>query len=501
MATSKRFSARHGLDNNSNTIQNVADPVNAQDAATKAFSSNASNLASGTVDAARLPAFTGDATSTAGTSALTLSNSGVTAGTYKSVTVDAKGRVTAGTNPTTLSGYGITDAVSSSLIGAASGIVPLGADSKIATTYLPSYVDDVLEYANQAGFPASGETGKIYVALDTNKIYRWSGSVYIEISPTAGNADTATKLATARTISLTGDVTGSVSFDGSADASITATIAANSVVLGTDTTGNYVADLTAGSYITKSGTAGEGWSPTIAVDATSANTASKVVARDASGNFSAGTITATLTGNASTATALATGRTIAMTGDVTWTSTSFDGSANVTGTATLANSGVTAGTYKSVTVDDKGRVTAGTNPTTLSGYGITDAASLTGTETLTNKTVSGGVYSNVVDVTGSIRSSVIAVAALNIDCSLGNFFTKTINANSTFTFSNAPASKAYSFVLELTHTSGTVTWPAAVRWPADTAPTLTAGKTHIFVFVSDDGGTTWRGASSVDYTN
>jgi hypothetical protein len=141
------------------------------------------------------------------------------------------------------------------------------------------------------------------------------------------------------------------------------------------------------------------------------------------------------------------------------------------------------------------------NPTTLSGYGITDAASLTGTETLTNKTVSGGVYSNAVDVTGSIRSSVVAVAALNIDCSLGNYFTKTINANSTFTFSNAPASKAYSFVLELIHTSGTVTWPASVRWPGGVSPTLTAGKTHLFVFVTDDGGTTWRGASSVDYTN
>ena len=78
-----------------------------------------------------------------------------------------------------------------------------------------------------------------------------------------GNADTATKLATARTISLTGDVTGSVSFDGSANASISATIAANSVALGTDTTGNYVAGLTSGTGIVVSGTAGEGWSPTV----------------------------------------------------------------------------------------------------------------------------------------------------------------------------------------------------------------------------------------------
>ena len=67
-----------------------------------------------------------------------------------------------------------------------------------------------------------------------------------------------------------------------------------------------------------------------------------------------------LSGNATTATTLATGRTIGMTGDVTYTSGSFNGSANVTGTATLANSGVTAGTYNfaTVTVDAKGRVTA-----------------------------------------------------------------------------------------------------------------------------------------------
>ena len=127
--------------------------------------------------------------------------------------------------PTTLSGYGITDAILSSTIGAASGIAPLGSDSKIASTYLPSYVDDVLEYANLAGFPGTGETAKIYVALDTNKIYRWSGSAYIEISPTVGNSDTATKMATARSISTTGDATWTVNFDGSANATAAITLA------------------------------------------------------------------------------------------------------------------------------------------------------------------------------------------------------------------------------------------------------------------------------------
>lgn len=80
-----------------------------------------------------------------------------------------------------------------------------------------------------------------------------------------------------------------------------------------------------------------------------------------------------VSGNAGTATKLATARTIGMSGDVNWSSGSFDGSANVTAVATLSTTGVTVGTYKSVTVDAKGRVTAGTNPTTLAGYGITDA--------------------------------------------------------------------------------------------------------------------------------
>lgn len=112
-----------------------------------------------------------------------------------------------------------------------------------------------------------------------------------------GNASTATKWQTARTITLAGDLTGSVSVDGSADVTLTATVSGNTVALGTDTTGNYVTSITNGSYIIGADGGSESAALTLAVDATSANTASKVVARDASGNFSAGTITATLTGN------------------------------------------------------------------------------------------------------------------------------------------------------------------------------------------------------------
>lgn len=70
----------------------------------------------------------------------------------------------------------------SALRGSANGVCPLGSDSLIPSAYLPSYVDDVIEYESLSSFPSTGETGKIYVAKDTNKTYRYSGSQYTEIS-------------------------------------------------------------------------------------------------------------------------------------------------------------------------------------------------------------------------------------------------------------------------------------------------------------------------------
>jgi hypothetical protein len=65
-------------------------------------------------------------------------------------------------------------------------------DGLVPANQLPSYVDDVLEYANLAGFPATGATAKIYIALDTGDIYRWSGSAYIKISDVLSAADVKT---------------------------------------------------------------------------------------------------------------------------------------------------------------------------------------------------------------------------------------------------------------------------------------------------------------------
>ena len=66
--------------------------------------------------------------------------------------------------------------------GANSGVATLDATGKVPSSQLPSFVDDVIEAANFAALPETGEGGKIYVTLDDNKTYRWGGTTYVEIS-------------------------------------------------------------------------------------------------------------------------------------------------------------------------------------------------------------------------------------------------------------------------------------------------------------------------------
>lgn len=121
----------------------------------------------------------------------------------------------------------------------------------------------------------------------------------------------------------------------------------------------------------------------------------------------------------------------------------------------------------------------------------------------------GATYTGDVDITGelivdSYNETYGAVTsssnATTVNCEAGNAFSHTLTENTTFTFSNPPASgTAFSFSLEIIQdgsASGfTVTWPAAVDWPAATAPTLTATASakDVFVFYTRDGGTTFYG--------
>jgi hypothetical protein len=75
--------------------------------------------------------------------------------------------------------------------GTAGGVAELDSNGMVPSAQLPSYVDDVLEYASLSAFPVTGESGKIYVALDTGRTYRWSGSAYVEISESLALGETS----------------------------------------------------------------------------------------------------------------------------------------------------------------------------------------------------------------------------------------------------------------------------------------------------------------------
>ena len=165
-------------------------------------------------------------------------------------------------------------------------------------------------------------------------------------------------------------------------------------------------------------------------------------------------------------------------GTVTGTTGTFSGNVSVGGTLT----------YDDVTnIDSVGLITARSGINVLAGVS-TFAAQIE---------ANGGTK-----ITGSQTSNISAMGANAVDCSAGNYFTKTITGATTFTFTNVPSGVAYTFTMEVTlNGSNAITWPAAVKWPADTPPAITDGKTQLFVFITDDGGTRWRGSSLVDYTN
>jgi len=92
--------------------------------------------------------------------------------------------------------------------------------------------------------------------------------------------------------------------------------------------------------------------------------------------------------------------------------------------------------------------------------------------------------------------SLTAAATVDVDCEAGNVFALTTDQDTTFTFSNPPATgTAFGFTLKLTAGgTHTITWPASVDWAAATAPDAPAsGETNVLVFITHDGGTNWYG--------
>jgi hypothetical protein len=308
-----------------------------------AISTTAVSIPSGSISVTGGDLTLSGSTGTAITDA-TLTSVG-TAGTYTKITTDAKGRVTSGTTLASSDLPTYTGTITSSQVTTALGFTPeniankavangyasLDGSGKVPSAQLPSYVDDVLEYANLAAFPATGSSGIIYVTQDTNKTYRWTGSAYVEISPSPGTTDSLTEGSTNLYYTNT-RARASLSFTAGSGAYSSTT---GAITIPTNTT-----HLTNGSgYIT-------------------------------------GNQTVTLSGDAS-------------------------GSGATAITVTLANSGVTAGTYNNVTVDAKGRVTSGSNTSYLTSY--------TETDTLATVTGRGATTSTAVTLTYSIGDGTAAL--------------------------------------------------------------------------------------------
>ena len=190
---------------------------------------------------------------------------------------------------------------------------------------------------------------------------------------------------------------------------------------------------------------------------------------------------------------LTTGRTIGMTGDVTWTSNSFNGTANVTGTSTLANTGVTAGTYTKVTVDAKGRITTGN---TLSSSDIPTLNQNTTGNAATANNVSGGT-ANVTTLTTSSTVTHNGGTANGVAYLNGS---KVLTTGSALTFDGSNLGIGTSSPSQKFHVIGNALLTPST-WGTSGNSAVYLGDTNNYVSATFGGATTLAGFNDITFVN
>ncbi len=297
------------IDASTSKIVNVTDPTANQDAATKSYVD--SQVTGGSTLA--IAGDSGTDNVVVGTNTFTFSgtsNEIVTAVTDNTVTISLPDDVTIGgdaivtgnltVNGTTTTISTTNSVVSDNLIELNNGAGSNANDSGIVIERGSTGDNAIFAWDESADKFTLGTTTATGDSTGDLSITTGILVANIEGNVTGNVTGSADTLTTARAIALTGDVTGTANFDGSAGISIAATIAANSVALGTDTTGDYTATITGGNGIASTGaTSGEGIAHSLSVDLTdtaifaSDGTASRAVVLDGSGDFTASTGTFT----------------------------------------------------------------------------------------------------------------------------------------------------------------------------------------------------------------
>ena len=358
-----------------------------------------------------------------------------------------------------------------------------------------------------------------------------AGDLSLGDAATIGGALSVAGTATLATVSVTGNttLTGNLTANGNTTLGNAAT---DTVTVNADVASNLIPSVD-DSY--DLGAVGSEWRDayidgTAYIDTGSIDTANVATLNvsgdtDVVGNLTVGgTINASISGVAATADALTTARTITLDGDVAGAA-NFDGSANITITTVIADDShnhiIANVDGLQAALDTKIENLAGLDVTaSYTELNILDGATLTTTElnfvdgvtsniqTQLDAKV-GNTFTGDVDINGelvvsSYNETYAAVTSSSnsttIDCEAGNVFSHTLTENTTFTFSNPPATgTAYGFSLKIVQDASasgyTVTWPTSIDWPGGSAPSLTvlASAVDQFVFYTHDGGTTWYG--------